>query len=86
MSRRLELHNELREHNIEISRQEINWKSKRDVFTYQKDNQDCFQIIITSKDVYFKQISGHNLSVEVVEIIIKLMKFLNVEERENYNL
>ena len=47
MSRRLELHKQLEKHNIMVSRQEINFKSKRDVFTYSKDNQDSFQIIIT---------------------------------------
>lgn len=86
MSRRLELHKQLEKHNIMVSRQEINFKSKRDVFTYLKDNQDSFQIIITTNGVYFKEVSGQNLSVEVMEIIVELMKLLKEEEKQNYGI
>lgn len=86
----IELNKKLEEQGISLSRQEINWKTRREVFTYHKNNQDCFQISITNNDVYFKEITTHNLSVEVLKIVIELMKIykensvINKESEEEW--
>ena len=61
---------------ITLARQEINYKTNRNVFTFHKDNQDCFQVVNTKNDVYFKKDTNHNLSLETMKIIIEFMEYL----------
>lgn len=61
---------------ITLARQEINYKTNRNVFTFHKDNQDCFQVVIIKNDVYFKENTNHNLSLETMKIIVEFMEYL----------
>ena len=66
-----------------LARQEINYKSNRNVFTFHKDNQDCFQCIITKGNVYFKGLTGQNLPVEVMINVVDFMVCLSKENTAN---
>ena len=88
MSKRQQLHQNLQEKNLVISRQEINFKVGTDKFIYRSayNGDEVFHILIDKKGAHFKMYQSINLNVETLKIITELMELLVIEEKQNYGI